>query len=112
MLLLPHLREFLMGPAGAGLLFWFFIVVSLGTTKRLGVLSILLTATTLVLVILAVEAFEISAKPYSPNRDVPVLMSGLFISFSLAAFLIGAVALGMLSYSLRERFRNRQPAKA
>jgi hypothetical protein len=76
MLLLPHLREVLLGPVGLGLVFWFVMVVWLGVSRRVSALGILLALTAVALGVAAAGAFEMSAVGYSPNRYMPMITSG------------------------------------
>ena len=107
MLLLPHLYELLLGPFGIGLVCWFMVVLWLGAERRVKSLSLLLAVTAIVLGIAAAGAFEMSAKRYLPNRDLPLLTSGLFLTFALAAFVNGTVAFALIAPSLREQLRKR-----
>ena len=107
MLLLPHLKEVLLGPVGIALGIWFVMVIWLGVTQRLMTLGILLALTAAALGVAAAGAFEISAVRYSPNRYMPTLMSGLFVTFSLAAFVSGTVAMALIAPSIRRAGRRR-----
>jgi len=101
MLLLPHLEEVLLGPIGIALGVWFVMVIALGFKQRLMTLGILLGLTAVALSVAAAGAFEMSSVRYSPNRDMPMLTSGLFVTFSLAAFLIGTIASALIASCVR-----------
>ncbi len=105
MLLLPHLKEVLLGPSGAALSIWFLMVVWLGGTQRLATLGILLALTAIALGVAAAGAYEMSAAHNSPSRYGLVVLSGLFLTFSLAAFVSGTVAMALITPSIRKRWR-------
>lgn len=105
MQLWPHLREILLGPVGLGCLVWAIVVIWLGAANRVTALSVVLAATALALAVSAGVALEVSAAPYSPNRDMPVIASGLFVTFSLAAFLTAIVAVALAVPVIRNRLR-------
>ncbi len=101
MLLWPHMQEVLLGPVGFILLVWSATVVCLGITKRPRALSFLLVSTTMILVVLAIGAFQLSAKAYWPNRDMPLIASGLFITFVFGSFVCATLAIA--TWCLRPR---------
>ncbi|MDB5692056.1 MAG: hypothetical protein JWO81_1119 [Alphaproteobacteria bacterium] len=101
----PQMREALLGPVGAGLLVWFLLVVWLGASKRERPLGVLLAITAVFFAAVATGAFQASARAYSPSRDMPLIMSGLFVTFSLAAFVCGSMALAALVPSIFPRRR-------
>jgi uncharacterized membrane protein len=103
----PHLREFLLGPLGIVLLVWLIAVLWLGAKKRMTTLGLLLACSAILMAVVAYEAFEMSAVAYSPSRDMPLVASGLFITFSLAALICGAMAVALLAAPLLDRLRSR-----
>jgi hypothetical protein len=82
---------------------WFLTVVWMGSTRRLLALGVLLALSAVVLGVLAAGAFEISAVRYSPNRYMPMIASGLFVTFSIAAFVSGTVAIALIAPFVRRR---------
>lgn len=108
MLLLPHLEEVLLGPVGFGLLLWFIAVLCLGAARREKSLAVLLALSAILASVVATGAYELSARHYSPNRDMPLIASGLFITFSLAAFVCGSLALAIGAAPVLDRLRKRR----
>lgn len=105
--LLPHFYEVVFGPVGFGVVIWASAVVWLGFGRHQITLAAMLAITALALSIAAIGAFQLSARPYSPNRDMPLIASGLFVTFSLAAFVTATLALAIAAPSIRSRFGER-----
>jgi hypothetical protein len=73
----------------------------LGATRRVNALGTVLGLTAVALGIAAAGAFELSSVRYSPNRDMPLISSGFFLTFSFGAFVSGPVALALLAPLIR-----------